>query len=130
MEHYAKKDAGKPFPYPSVVNPDAPITLVTEDLPDRGCHFYDQYEDYIADMKQTGQNTFRLSLAWPRIIPTGYGAVHAISPVYPAQVNDADGGALHPAGHPGQGLLLLGRCGLLRDADRLVPQIRPDVGGL
>ena len=76
MEHYAKKYAGKPFPYPSVVNPDAPIALVTEDLPDRGCHFYDQYEDYIADMKQTGQNTFRLSLAWPRIIPTGYGAVN------------------------------------------------------
>ena len=49
---------------------------LTEDMPDRGCFFYDNYEAYIEDMQKTGQNTYRLSLAWSRIIPTGYGEVN------------------------------------------------------
>ena len=46
------------------------------DLPDRGCFFYDNYEAYIEDMAKTGQNVYRLSLSWCRIIPTGYGEVN------------------------------------------------------
>ncbi len=68
MDHFAEKYAGKTPP-----NRKAPIT---KDLPDRGCFFYDNYEAYIEDMKKTGQNTFRFSLAWSRIIPTGVGAVN------------------------------------------------------
>ena len=49
---------------------------LTEDMPDRGCFFYDNYEAYIEDMAKTGQNTYRLSLSWSRIIPTGYGEVN------------------------------------------------------
>ena len=49
---------------------------LTEDMPDRGCFFYDNYEAYIDDMAKTGQNTYRLSLSWSRIIPTGYGEVN------------------------------------------------------
>jgi len=77
MDFYAKEIAGKPtgstgkektgFSYP---------LLYPEDLPDRGCFFYDKYEEYIEDMKATGQNVYRMSLAWPRIIPTGDGEVN------------------------------------------------------
>ena len=45
-------------------------------LPDRGCFFYDNYESYIEDMQKTGQNVYRLSLSWCRIIPTGVGEVN------------------------------------------------------
>ena len=66
-EYYAKLHAGKP----------ARLGLTySEDLPDRGCFFYDNYEEYIEDMQKTGQNTYRMSLAWPRIIPTGHGEIN------------------------------------------------------
>ena len=45
----------------------------------RGCEFYDNYESYIEDMQKTGQNTFRMSLPWPRIIPTGVGEVNQVA---------------------------------------------------
>ena len=66
-EYYAKLHAGKP----------ARLGLTySEDLPDRGCFFYDNYESYIEDMAKTGQNTYRFSLSWCRIIPTGVGEVN------------------------------------------------------
>ena len=76
MDHYAKEYAGKPFPAPPSSGVKARNALITEDLPENGCFFYDHYKEYIDDMVKTGQNTFRLSLAWPRIIPTGYGEVN------------------------------------------------------
>ncbi len=68
MDYYAEKYAGQTPP-----NRKEPIT---KDIPDRGCFFYDNYEDYIEDMAKTGQNTFRLSIAWSRVIPTGFGEVN------------------------------------------------------
>lgn len=68
MDHYAKLYAGK-------IPPNGK-EAITEDIPDRGCFFYDNYEAYIDDMVKTGQNTFRLSLSWSRIIPTGFGEVN------------------------------------------------------
>ena len=68
MDYFAEKYAGQTPP-----NRKAPITA---DLPERGCFFYDNYEAYIEDMQKTGQNSFRFSLAWSRIIPTGFGAVN------------------------------------------------------
>lgn len=47
MDYYAKQVAGKP----------RGKNFYTEDLPDRGCFFYDNYEAYIEDMAATGQNT-------------------------------------------------------------------------
>ena len=67
MDAYAKKLAGTKHPYGG---------NYTEEMPDRGCFFYDHYEEYIEDMQKTGQNTYRLSLSWPRIIPTGVGEVN------------------------------------------------------
>ena len=67
IEHYAKVKAGT-----TTRNGIA----YTMEPPDRGCFFYDNYEAYIEDMQKTGQNTYRMSLAWPRIIPDGYGKVN------------------------------------------------------
>lgn len=57
-------------------DPNFREATLTTTIPDRGCFFYDNYEAYIDDMQKTGQNTFRMSLSWPRIIPTGYGEVN------------------------------------------------------
>jgi len=81
MDHFAREYAGKYSP--SVAKKVAAGTIKSgrtlansEDLPDRGCFFYDHYEEYIEDMAKTGQNVYRLSLSWPRIIPTGVGEVN------------------------------------------------------
>ncbi len=79
MDYYAKEYAGKYSPgnVPSKQELKSGRTVpLSMDLPDRGCFFYDNYEEYIEDMQKTGQNTYRLSLAWPRIIPTGTGEVN------------------------------------------------------
>ncbi len=78
MDHYAKEFAGKWAPGydPAAVPPEKRVPPFTTELPDRGCFFYDNYEAYIEDMAKTGQNTYRMSLAWPRIIPTGVGEVN------------------------------------------------------
>ena len=68
MDHYARLYAGKPHPTTG--------KLLTEFSPDDGCFFYDNYEAYIEDMAKTGQNVYRLSLAWPRILPDGIGEVN------------------------------------------------------
>ena len=73
MEYFARTYAGKPIP--GSLNAKT-VKIVTEDLPYDGCFFYDNYEAYIDDMAKTGQNTFRLSLSWCRIIPTGVGEVN------------------------------------------------------
>ncbi len=65
MDHYSRLYAGKPHPNTG--------RILTEFPPDDGCFFYDNYEAYIEDMAKTGQNVYRLSLAWPRIIPDGVG---------------------------------------------------------
>ena len=73
MEHFAKAYAGK---YSPGNEPDkrtlksGRVDPNSEDLPDRGCFFYDHWEEYIEDMAATGQNVYRLSLAWPRILPS------------------------------------------------------------
>lgn len=73
MDHFSVEYAGKMIPgTKNYKNP----RYVSTDMPDTGCFFYDNYEEYIEDMAKTGQNTFRMSLAWPRIIPTGYGQVN------------------------------------------------------
>lgn len=80
MDYYARTFAGKysPGTDPSK-NQKYKGTRTkpnSEELPDRGCYFYDNYEAYIEDMQKTGQRVYRLSLSWPRIIPTGVGEVN------------------------------------------------------
>jgi beta-glucosidase len=40
------------------------------------CGFYHRYRDDIALMKELGLDAFRFSIAWPRIVPAGRGAVN------------------------------------------------------
>ena len=78
MDTYAALYAGK-VPagrMPGAGDTSGRIHPNTEDLPDRGCFFYDKYEEYIEDMAKTNQNTHRFSLSWSRIIPTGVGEVN------------------------------------------------------
>ena len=80
MEHYAREYAGKEPAYPAPAGSEGrPRPLYSTELPDRGCFFYDNYEAYIDDMQRTGQNVYRMSLAWPRIIPAGVGEVNPLA---------------------------------------------------
>jgi beta-glucosidase len=40
------------------------------------CDFYHRYRDDIALMRELGLDAFRFSIAWPRILPAGRGAVN------------------------------------------------------
>ena len=40
------------------------------------CDFYHRYSDDIALMRELGLDAFRFSIAWPRILPNGRGAVN------------------------------------------------------
>ncbi|HVS84324.1 MAG TPA: GH1 family beta-glucosidase [Gaiellaceae bacterium] len=41
------------------------------------CDFYHRYRDDLGLMRELGLDAFRFSIAWPRVIPTGRGAVNA-----------------------------------------------------
>lgn len=69
MDYFAKEYAGKFSPGVEKKIKEGRIKsgrnyANSVDLPDRGCFFYDNYEEYIEDMAKTGQNVYRLSLAW------------------------------------------------------------------
>ena len=81
MDYYARTFAGKYSPgsdpsQKAKKNSGARAEPNSTELPDRGCFFYDNYEAYIEDMQKTGQSVYRLSISWPRIIPTGVGEVN------------------------------------------------------
>ena len=40
------------------------------------CDFYHRYRDDIALMRELGIDAFRFSIAWPRVLPEGRGAVN------------------------------------------------------
>jgi beta-glucosidase len=44
---------------------------------DVACDHYHRYKEDVAIMKQIGVQAYRLSVAWPRVIPNGTGAVNA-----------------------------------------------------
>src|ERR671939_728478 len=41
------------------------------------CDFYHRYRDDIVLLRELGTNAFRLSIAWPRVLPQGRGPVNA-----------------------------------------------------
>jgi beta-glucosidase len=46
------------------------------DTGDVACDFYHRYRDDVRLMKELGLDAFRFSIAWPRVMPTGRGAVN------------------------------------------------------
>jgi len=46
------------------------------DSGDQACDFYHRYPDDVVLMKELGLDAFRFSIAWPRVVPTGRGAVN------------------------------------------------------
>ncbi|MFL5945620.1 MAG: GH1 family beta-glucosidase [Gaiellaceae bacterium] len=46
------------------------------DTGDVACDFYHRYRDDVRLMKQLGLDAFRFSIAWPRVLPAGRGAVN------------------------------------------------------
>ncbi|MGW1773489.1 GH1 family beta-glucosidase [Streptomyces sp. NPDC002104] len=47
------------------------------DTGDEACDHYHRWPEDIALMKQLGTNAYRMSIAWPRIVPDGSGPVNA-----------------------------------------------------
>ena len=46
------------------------------DTGDVACDHYHRYQEDVAIMKEIGLHAYRLSIAWPRILPTGVGQVN------------------------------------------------------
>jgi beta-glucosidase len=53
-----------------------PGRIANGDTPEVACDHYHRYRSDVALMKSLGVRHYRLSLAWPRIIPAGDGAVN------------------------------------------------------
>src|SRR6202162_6704974 len=53
-----------------------PNKIKQGDTGDVACDFYHRYADDIAMMADLGLNAARISLSWPRIMPTGKGPVN------------------------------------------------------
>ncbi len=53
-----------------------PGHVVNGDTGDVACDHYHRWRDDIALMKELGLQTYRFSIAWPRILPRGYGKVN------------------------------------------------------
>ncbi len=54
-----------------------------------GCDWYNKYEEDIKLMQQLGIKKFRLSIAWPRIFPSGTGQVNKQGLEFYSRVIDA-----------------------------------------
>jgi beta-glucosidase len=66
-----------------------PNNILTGETGDPACDSYHRYADDIATMRELGVNAYRFSVAWPRIIPDGAGAVNAAGLAYYDRLVDA-----------------------------------------
>ncbi len=66
-----------------------PGKILTGETGDPACDSYHRYMDDIALMKAMNQNAYRFSIAWPRVIPDGDGAVNPKGLDYYDRVVDA-----------------------------------------
>jgi beta-glucosidase len=53
-----------------------PYTILNGDTGDTACDHYHRMPEDVALMKELGLNTYRFSIAWPRVLPEGYGRVN------------------------------------------------------
>ena len=66
-----------------------PGKILTGETGDPACDSYHRYPQDIAVMQQLGVNAYRFSIAWPRIIPMGSGAVNRAGLDYYERLVDA-----------------------------------------
>jgi beta-glucosidase len=66
-----------------------PGNIMTGETGDPACDSYHRYGDDIRVMQALGVNAYRFSIAWPRIIPDGSGAVNPAGLAYYDRVVDA-----------------------------------------
>ena len=66
-----------------------PGKIRTGETGDPACDSYHRYKDDIAIMRELGLNAYRFSIAWPRVIPDGDGAINAAGLDYYDRLVDA-----------------------------------------
>ncbi len=66
-----------------------PGTIEDKSTGDVACDSYHRYRDDIALLKALGLKSYRFSIAWPRIQPTGSGAANALGLDYYQRLTDA-----------------------------------------
>src|SRR5205823_5056673 len=66
-----------------------PGKIVTGETGEPACDSYHRYRDDIALMREMGLGAYRFSIAWPRVIPDGSGAVNPAGLDYYDRVVDA-----------------------------------------
>ncbi|OQY26655.1 MAG: beta-glucosidase, partial [Anaerolineaceae bacterium 4572_5.2] len=59
------------------------------DTGDTACDAYHRYPEDIALMQQLGLRAYRFSISWPRVLPTGAGAVNQVGLDYYSRLVDA-----------------------------------------
>ena len=59
------------------------------DTGDVACDHYHRWRDDVVIMKELGLNTYRFSIAWPRVLPTGRGKINQIGIDFYSQLVDA-----------------------------------------
>ncbi|MCZ8520864.1 MULTISPECIES: GH1 family beta-glucosidase [Paenibacillus] len=66
-----------------------PGKVLNGDTGDVACDSYHRYEEDIALMKELGIDSYRFSIAWPRIFPEGTGKVNSLGLAYYERLVDA-----------------------------------------
>ena len=66
-----------------------PGKIVTGEIGEPACDSYHRYRDDIALMREMGLGAYRFSIAWPRIVPDGAGAINPAGLDYYDRVVDA-----------------------------------------
>lgn len=57
---------------------DHPERIFEQATPQQACDHFHRYREDVAWMKELGHSTYRFSIAWPRVVPEGRGAVNSL----------------------------------------------------
>jgi beta-glucosidase len=66
-----------------------PGKILNGDLGDTACDHYHRWREDVALMKELGLTAYRFSIAWPRILPKGRGAVNRAGVDFYSRLTDA-----------------------------------------
>src|SRR5687767_12928678 len=63
--------------------------ILNGDTGDVACDHYHRYAEDVALMRQIGLQAYRLSISWPRVLPTGTGSVNSAGLAFYDRLIDA-----------------------------------------